>query len=640
MNPTFFAGYNIPQIQHNFYGRTVPLQAIATVTPGVAYRIKMVVADYGPGGPDTILDSAVFIEGGSFDIGVQILGPTGVSLPSTINMCDNAPQTLTASANAAGMTYQWYLNGNPIQGATSQTYTATQPGTYCVKVNVPGNQCPGEACVTIEGGTSPTVQNATLTQCYGPGNVNFNLILAQPSISSTVGATFSYYLNLADAQAGNNSTIPNPSSFTSAGNQTIYVLVKKGFCSKIAELQLVKAAQMTATIAPPAALNCTNPQITLYGAGSTYPAGSTFQWVASGGGYIVSGPTTLAPVINAPGTYTLTITKQYQPGDIICTATASVTVIADKTPPAVAVTANRTTICNGESAILTATGGVTYNWVNNAATGNTITVSPTTTTTYQVFAIGPNGCQSAIPAEITINVVPAITSTMPPVTGQICTEDNIVLDAGTGPNYTYLWSTGATTQTVTVNTPGIYTVKIDNGVCSKIFSTEVIAAAVPEVIQVDYNSNGTMVVTATNPSNGELEYSIDQGFTWQNSNVFTNVPANNNVMIWVRVKRTTCMGVLEYYTFIMQNIITPNGDGKNDVIDLTALSKLKNFSASFYDRYGKEIWVADKIRPVWDGRFQGRLLSTQTYWYRINYEDQATKKPVTKTGWVMLKNIN
>ncbi|MBI3511624.1 MAG: T9SS type A sorting domain-containing protein [Bacteroidetes bacterium] len=40
----------------------------------------------------------------------------------------------TLTSSVVGTTYQWYLNGNPVSGATSQSYTATQNGTYTVEV--------------------------------------------------------------------------------------------------------------------------------------------------------------------------------------------------------------------------------------------------------------------------------------------------------------------------------------------------------------------------------------------------------------------------------------------------------------------------------------------------------------------------
>ncbi|MBL7881894.1 MAG: choice-of-anchor L domain-containing protein, partial [Chryseobacterium gambrini] len=45
-NVSYFGGYNIPQIETNFNGRTVPLTATATVIPGQTYHFKMVLADY------------------------------------------------------------------------------------------------------------------------------------------------------------------------------------------------------------------------------------------------------------------------------------------------------------------------------------------------------------------------------------------------------------------------------------------------------------------------------------------------------------------------------------------------------------------------------------------------------------------
>ncbi|AZB20232.1 gliding motility protein [Chryseobacterium indologenes] len=961
-NEAYYGGTNTAQIETNFNGRTIPLTAKATVVPGQTYHFKMVLADY----QDPNFDSAVFLEAGSFDIGVKILDPAGVQLPASVNMCDNTPQTFTASVQAPNVTYQWFLNNNPINGAVNASYTATQPGVYSVKVYVPGNSCPGEATVTVVGGTSPTVQNATLTACYAAGNATFNLQSAQGSISTTPGAVFSYYATLADANAGNTNTIPNPTAYPSPGGQTVYVRVRNGFCAKVAELQLIKAPQMTGSIVPPVELTCTNSQITLDASASVYPAGATFNWTTTGGN-IVSGGNTLNPVINAPGTYTLTITKTYQPGDVTCTAVANVTVTGDSAPPNTGLTATKIKICKGESVTLTAAGGVTYNWgggltgtgntqtvsptvtttytvtavgangcvsqnpgtitievsepftaqnailhkcyqpglvydlteaqpqittatgtitfvyyVNQAdanaangnfianptsysppggnqtifvlvsnggcsyvvslqllrtaettltiaapqtvtcttpqvtlnasasvvppgstinwtttggtivsggttlspvvsaggtytltvtnvsqpgnlsctyttnvtvqedrvvpvaalvssqpricegesvtltasggatynwgngltGNGNTQVVSPTNTTVYTVFAVGANGCISATPATVTvqvgppvagiaasktkicagesvtltatggitynwvgltgngntqvvtppvgtttysvyalggngcsslapatisIEVVPAIVSTLKDV--YACAGDNAVLDAGPGVNYTYLWSTGATTQTITVNTAGTYSVTISNGVCSQVFSAQLINPDLPQFTNVVYE-NHVLTLTASNPTNGTLEYSIDGGLTWQPSNIFTGLLNNTNYRLMVRVKDAKCGTSLDYFTLIINNAITPNMDGINDTIDFTGISGYKNFAASIFDRYGAEVFKATRNDAVWRGSLRGSNLPTGTYWYRVQWENPASKRLEERSGWILLKNRN
>lgn len=957
-NAQYFGGLNNPQIETNFNGRTVPLTAKATVIPGQTYHFKMVLADYD----DTNFDSAVFLEAGSFDIGVQILNPAGVALPSSVNMCDNEPQTFTASTQFASATYIWSLNGTPIPGATGPSYTATQPGVYTVQVFLAGNTCPGSASITVVGGTGPTVQNATLTACYTPGNATYDLTSAQSSISTTAGAVFSYYATLADANAGNTNTIAAPTAYPSAGGQTVYVRVTTGFCSKVAQLQLVKAPQMTATIAPPAVLTCTNSQITLNASTSVYPAGSIFNWTTVGGN-IVSGGNTLTPVINLAGTYTLTISNTYQPGNVICSATATVTVTGDSAPPATGLTASKISICNGESVTLTASGGATYNWVGLPGTGNTQTVSPTATTTYtvtavgangcvsqnpatitievsqpitvqnatllkcyeqggitydltsaqpqitsagtatfayyilqadanagntntipapatflsagnqtiyvlvrnggcsyvvtlqllstpqttltiaapqtitcttsqvtlnasasvvsagstvawtttggnivsgantltpvvnaggaytltvsnvnqpgnlnctytatvnvvqdtalpvaavvssvpricvgesltltasggvtynwvgltgngntqtvspttttvytvyavgangcisanpatvtvivgppiavvaasktkicvgesvtltasggitynwvgltgngntqivsptvttvySVFALGGNGCSSVNPATVTIEVVPAIESTLENV--YVCEGDTGILDAGAGPNYTYVWSTGATTQTISTNVVGTYSVTISNGVCSKVYTAQLLNPDLPKFTNVTYLDH-ILTLSTTNPNGGVLEYSIDGGVTWQSSNVFHNVLNNTNYNLKVRVKDANCNTSLDFYTFFVINAITPNADGKNDAVDFSGISNYNNFAASVYNRYGQEIFKATKADAVWRGSIRGVNLPTATYWYRVQWENPASKKLELRTGWILLKNRN
>lgn len=959
VNASYFAGINNPVVETNFDGRTIPLTAKATVTPGVTYHFKMVLADFS----DRNYDSAVFLEAGSFDIGVKILDPAGVQLPDTVYMCDNTPQTFTASVQAPNVTYQWFLNNNPIAGQTGPSYTATQPGVYSVQVFIQGNTCPGTGTITVVGGTSPTVQNATLTACYAAGNATFNLPSANASISTTPGATFSYYVNQADANAGNTNTIPSPATYSSPGGQTVYVLVKNGFCSKVAELQLVKAPQTTASILPPAVLTCASSQTTLDASASVYPAGSTFNWTTTGGN-IVSGGTTLTPVINAPGTYTLTISKTYQPGGVICTATASVTVTGDSAPPVTGLTASKIQICSGESVTLTASGGTTYNWTGLPGTGNTQTVSPTATTTYtvtavgangcvsqnpatitievsqpitvqnavlhkcyapgltydlttaqsqitsagagvtftyyinqadalagntnfittpttysppgnqtiyvlvknggcqyvvslqllrtaettltiaapqeitcttpqttlnasasvvpagstiawtaagggnivsgantltpvvnaggtytltvtnvsqpgnlsctytatvtvtqnttlptatvvssqpriclgesvtltasggvtynwvglpgngniqvvsptlttvytvyavsangcvsatpatvtvtvgpptaglsaskikicagesvtltatggvtynwvglpgngntqvvtptitteySVYALGGNGCSSINPAKVTIEVVPAIVSTLEDV--YVCEGDTGVLDAGPGTNYTYLWNTGATTQTISTNVPGTYTVTISNGTCSKTFTGKLLNPDLPKFTNIVYD-NHVLTLTASNPTGGALEYSIDGGVVWQSSNIFYNVLNNTNYHLMVRVVDAKCGTTLDYFTFVISNAITPNMDGVNDTIDFSGISGYNNFAASIFDRYGAELFRATKTDAVWRGSLKGLNLATGTYWYKVQWENPASKKLELRSGWILLKNRN
>ena len=530
----------------NYNGRTVPLTAEATVIPGQSYHIKMVIAD----ARDTIYDSAVFLEAGSFDIGVSIVDAAGNPVPETLNVCDNTPQVLNALvATSPGMTFQWFKDGVAIPGATNIAYTATSPGVYTVKIIIPGQNCPAEAKVTIIGGTSPVVQNATLKLCTTPSNLNFDLNLAIPSISTTAGAVFKFYLAQADAVAGNSNNITNTASFNGNDGQIIYVNVSNGaFCSKVATLTLNKEAT-----------------------------------------------------------------------------------------PVAALTPSKLKICVGESITLTASGGVTYQWGDSSVTGAVRTVSPTQNTTYTVYAIGAQGCKSLQPATVVVEVVPAITSNL--TGGYICLGDRIVLDAGAGPNYSYQWNNGETSQTVAAELPGLYSVTISNGVCSKVYTTQVILAIIPQIIKVDYNENGTLSVTASNPSNGQLEYSNDNGVTWQSSNVFANVPNNTLVSIRVKVKNTSCVGFLEYFTFVMKNVITPNGDNVNDMIDFRGISNLKDFQAVISDRYGKAVFKAEKTRPFWDGYFQGKKLPTSSYWYQVTFEDPATKKLTVKTGWILLKNF-
>ncbi|MCX8531346.1 choice-of-anchor L domain-containing protein [Chryseobacterium luquanense] len=531
----------------NYNGTTAPLTAEATVIPGQSYHIKMVVAD----ARDSSYGSAVFLEAGSFDIGVNLLDPAGAQLPAEINVCDNVPQVITASTSGPNLNYQWYLNGAVIPNATTNTITAIQPGDYKIEVSVPGNPCPGSASIKINGGTTPLAQNATYLLCSTPDVTTFNLNGAKPLISPTTTATFRFYENLADAQALNNSYIANISDYNGTNGQILYVQVSDGgFCSKLIELKLER-----------------------------------------------------------------------------------------EVTPIAGLTSNRIRVCAGESVILKATGGVTYEWVNFMGSGDTQTIPVYQTTTFQVYAIGAKGCRSFQPANVTVEVIPAITTPLLDV--EMCIGDTIVLDAGAATGTDYLWSTGATTQTITATELGVYKVLIKNAICEKEFTVTVTAAASPYITNLNYENN-TLTVTAENPPinhiPGVLQYSIDGGVQWQESNVFTGLLDNTNYIVRVRIKGTTCYGSIEFFTLQINNVITPNNDGVNDVLDLTSLGAFKNFTGSIYDRYGVEMFRFTKETPIWNGTVGGKRLPTATYWYKFNFEYNKSKTQMSRSGWIMLKN--
>ena len=121
--------------------------------------------------------------------------------------------------------------------------------------------------------------------------------------------------------------------------------------------------------------------------------------------------------------------------------------------PVLSLTASQSTICNGSSSNLTASGATSYTWSTGPNTAS-ISVSPSVTTTYTVTGHNVPGCTAS--KTIAVNVNPSPTLAVAPSTS-ICPGANAVISA-TSSATNYTWTPGSfTTSAITVS-PSISTV--------------------------------------------------------------------------------------------------------------------------------------------------------------------------------------
>ncbi len=241
------------------------------------------------------------------------------------------------------------------------------------------------------------------------------------------------------------------------------------------------------------------------------------------------------------------------------------------------------------------------------------------------------GCYNV--AMITLIVIPPVYSDMLK-DKTICAEDQTILDAGPGFK-SYEWSTGATTQTIKAGI-GVYWVKLTTGECVATQTVRVLPSEQPVVSVIDIaNNTVTVSVTGGNPP---YKYSMDQ-IVWQDSNIFNNVSRGDH-KVYVKDAYDCVPIEVEIVVPNLINVITPNADGVNDVIDYSALGSKQNLIISIFDRYGNKIFQADRFNGYkWDGTNGGRRVPTGTYWYSVTWNENDKKNTAIKfTGWVLVKN--
>lgn len=195
--------------------------------------------------------------------------------------------------------------------------------------------------------------------------------------------------------------------------------------------------------------------------------------------------------------------------------------------------ASKETICNGDTAILTAKGGTNYIW----STGETlasIKVIPTNTTTYNVTITDGIGGGSIVTKTITVNNTP--TATISTTRINICPGDTTTLTASGGTNYK--WSTGQTTALIKVS-PKIntnYTVTVNNASeCSDTASTTIYPDIIPTPVRAYPD-------TICSGSSTLLRAGLGMSYLWSDGGTSDSIKVSPLITTIYSVKVTTANG--------------------------------------------------------------------------------------------------
>ena len=118
-----------------------------------------------------------------------------------------------------------------------------------------------------------------------------------------------------------------------------------------------------------------------------------------------------------------------------------------------------TAFCAGGNVTLTSSAGTSYLWSNGATTPST---NVTAAGSYTVRVTNASGCQSvaSVATVVTVNTLPATPTITAGGPTTFCAGGSVTLASSVEANY--LWSTGATTQSINATLSRSYTVKVSN----------------------------------------------------------------------------------------------------------------------------------------------------------------------------------
>jgi hypothetical protein len=175
---------------------------------------------------------------------------------------------------------------------------------------------------------------------------------------------------------------------------------------------------------------------------------------------------------------------------------------------------------------------------------------------------------------------------------------------GSGPGLRFGWPAGSTQETLIVRTSGTYWVEASNAAgCSQRCSVRVVYHTPPAIrlgtdTAVRIGSGPPFVLNAVLPG---------VRYRWQDGSTSATFTPTQTGTCWVTVSTPVCSATdtirVRLYdcrqaAVFVPNIITPNGDGRNDPFETVGLGP-DAWALSIYTRWGQRVYSTAHYRNKW-----------------------------------------